>query len=149
MKIYNTTSKEVEILDASNDVLGNMNIFGEGTGIYKVSDDEETQNADDVAAFKSGCHAYGDENSIAWWRAYDEGISDIEKKSEEIEDLLKDLELEKLDEIAKVLELEVGRYGGDWQIIPMIVRWMVENAVDYEDEHAAFLSRYEQVKELL
>lgn len=148
-KIYDISIMYGDI-HIEGDILGNMNICSDGTGIYRVSQDWDDGNGsvDDKAAFDAGCTYYGDAESVQWWVTYVNGynvtLDDIESARGEIADSDKSAEA-----IAADLEVKFGIRGYQDDATAAIIEWLQDSQVDYEDERAAFCAKLEELRAAL
>ena len=149
-KIYNTTtgqSTDISILQdgihCEGDILGNMDITSDGTGVFAVADDGPSSE-DEAQADSAGCSYYGDNESVTWWTDYVNGYNatqdDLNTAREEIEDS---------DKSAAEIVAELKIDPRQDQDVNKILDWLTDNEVDYETERGAFLDKLEELRAAL
>lgn len=150
-KIYNTTTgkaTDISILlngiHCEGDILGNMDITGNGTGIYRVADDGPSK-ADEAEADDAGCNYYGDSEAVTWWVDYVNGYN---ATLSDITDIRSEITFsEKSDEeISESLSIDYSKHN---TATGAIITWLTDNDVDHDAERGAFVEKLAELRAAL
>jgi len=148
-RIYNTTTgavTDISIVEdgihLERDILGNMDITGDGTGIFSVADDGPS-NEDEAQADNAGCSYYGDDEAVTWWTDYVNGYNATQGEIDELPELLDDHDLA---DIAKLLD---GSETDTQSDITRIVEWLRGEPNDHEMERAVFQENHEKLTNIV
>lgn len=149
---YLTDSGEPAIADLSTadgahrDVLGNMGLCGNGTGVHRVTDEDDSAIAADAAA--AGCDYYADDAvSAQWWLDYVEGYNQTLADMAQARDMLADLDADAMAELGQSLDADPRWLDTD--AVGAILAALHGSPNDYESERAEFEANFETMREFV
>lgn len=139
------------------DVLGNMDIFGEGTGVHRAHDPEEGGDTNTPnTALMMGADIYADnEASALWWIEYVNGYRATQDDCIELRAELAEMDFEMLHAIASEWMSEsamkkIGaRPGRENEMIFWVIDSLHHTGGDYEMERREFIDHHEHLRDVI
>lgn len=140
----------VDCINIAGDVLGNMSITADGTGIHATPDwDEDCATDLQRAALAAGARWYADSADDAqWWIEYVDGCNATQSDIEDLRDELDDMSDEDVSAVARTVGAD-DRIISQGYPVQAIIEWLSGDTVGYAGERAAFEARLVELRAAL